>query len=203
MEDKKNIGLLIKEEVKKQDMPIVKFADSINCVRTNVYDIFRRNNIDILQLKTISKVLNRNFFKELAEDMDLINASSDSISEDTERSKVVSRFFEIVPDILENMGKSTSIIFEKDNALPDFAIKQYYITFTILDSLESRLKNPCLKISRCKKNDVEICINDVIKTISLNIIINNKTQDEWRETLKFVFDNYPEIEKWNNQIKEL
>ncbi len=203
MENKKYIGLLIKEEVKKQEIPIVKFADSISCVRTNVYDIFRRNNIDILQLKTISQVLNRNFFKELAEDMDLINASTDCISEDTERSKVVSRFFEIVPDILENMGKSTSIIFEKDDALPDFAITPYYITFTILDSLESRLPNPCLKIIRCKKNDVEICINKGCGTVSLNVIINNKTQAEWRETLKFVFENYPEIEKWNNQIKEL
>lgn len=198
MEDKRSIGLLIKEEVGKQKLSVTEFANRIHCVRGNVYDIYKRDSIDIIQLKLICKVLNRNFFKELAENMDLINSTSDYSKEEEHRRKVVSHFFEIVPDILESMGKSTSIIFEKDDALPDFAISSYNITFTILDSLESRLPNPCLKFSRCKRNDVEICINDIKGTISFNIIINDKTEDEWRETLKFVFENYPGIEEWNN-----
>ena len=200
METPKTIGMLIEYEVRKQGKSIVEFAKSINCTRTNVYNIFKRNSISIIQLKAISKILKRNFFKDLAEDIDLINMPSNNCNEDKEKHKAVSRFFEIVPNILESMGKSTSIIFAKDDALPDFAIKPYYITFTILDSLESKLSNPCLKISRCKKNDVEFCINETTGTVSLNIIINNKTEDEWHETLSFVFENYPKIEKMNNQI---
>ena len=38
-----------------------------------MYDIFKRSQIDIVQLKQISKVLRQNFFKELADDLELIN----------------------------------------------------------------------------------------------------------------------------------
>lgn len=71
--EKLTIGKLIEKEVRKQQIPITEFARLICCQRNNVYDIFKRSKIDIVQLKQISKVLRRNFFKELADDLELIN----------------------------------------------------------------------------------------------------------------------------------
>ena len=77
----KTIGEIIEREVRKQQIPITQFADMICCQRNNVYDIFRRSKIDILLLKRISEVLKRNFFKDLAEDLDLINESEEKAQE--------------------------------------------------------------------------------------------------------------------------
>ena len=67
--NKTTIGKLIESEVRKQQIPITEFAKLICCQRNNVYDIFKRSKIDIVQLKQISKVLKRNFFKELADEI--------------------------------------------------------------------------------------------------------------------------------------
>lgn len=108
--NKTTIGKLIESEVRKQQIPITEFAKLICCQRNNVYDIFKRSKIDIVQLKQISKVLKRNFFKELADDIELI--SEDDISEkEVLRQKAVSQFFEIVPNILHELGKPSTIVF--------------------------------------------------------------------------------------------
>lgn len=39
MAGKKTIGELIEYEVRKQQIPITKFAKMINCQRNNVYDV--------------------------------------------------------------------------------------------------------------------------------------------------------------------
>ena len=110
--NKTTIGKLIESEVRKQQIPITEFAKLICCQRNNVYDIFKRSKIDIVQLKQISKVLKRNFFKELADDIELI--SEDDISEkEVLRQKAVSQFFEIVPNILHELGKPSTIVFCK------------------------------------------------------------------------------------------
>ena len=108
--NKTTIGKLIESEVRKQQIPITEFAKLICCQRNNVYDIFKRSKIDIVQLKQISKVLKRNFFKELADDIELI--SEDDISEkEVLRQKAVSQFFEIVPNILHELGKPSTLFF--------------------------------------------------------------------------------------------
>ena len=58
MTNKRTIGELIENEVRKQQIPITEFAKMICCQRNNVYDIFKRSKMDIAQLKQISKVLN-------------------------------------------------------------------------------------------------------------------------------------------------
>ena len=68
MNNKKLLGKLIEEEVRRQQIPITKFADMICCQRNNVYKIFDRSSLHVDQLALISKVLNRNFFEELAID---------------------------------------------------------------------------------------------------------------------------------------
>ena len=140
--NKKTIGEIIEREVRKQQIPITQFADMICCQRNNVYDIFRRSKIDILLLKRISEVLKRNFFKDLAEDLDLI-----SETEETEKDKAVAQFFKAVPRALRQLGKDVSIILQElgdeysDCPLPDFGLPQYAISFTIGNTMKDRIGN--------------------------------------------------------------
>ena len=147
MTNKRTIGELIENEVRKQQIPITEFAKMICCQRNNVYDIFKRSKMDIAQLKQISKVLNRNFFKELAEDVELINDSKES-EEEVMKQKAVSQFLNVVPDILRKLGKSSAIVFSKldepgyeDCPTPDFGLSDYFITFTIGETLKERIGN--------------------------------------------------------------
>ena len=65
----KPIGELIKEELKRQERSVSWFARQLCCDRSNVYRIFQKNSIDTNILTRISIILHRNFFKELAEDI--------------------------------------------------------------------------------------------------------------------------------------
>ena len=47
MTNKRTIGELIENEVRKQQIPITEFAKMICCQRNNVYDIFKRSKMDI------------------------------------------------------------------------------------------------------------------------------------------------------------
>lgn len=62
-----HIGQRIKEVLKERGITVVAFARSIPCSRENVYRIFKNDNIDIHQLKRISKVLEHDFFKDISE----------------------------------------------------------------------------------------------------------------------------------------
>ena len=61
------IGLQIEEELRRQERSVSWFARKLCCNRQNVYDIFRRTNIDAELLLRISLILGRNFFDEYAE----------------------------------------------------------------------------------------------------------------------------------------
>ena len=202
--NKTTIGKLIESEVRKQQIPITEFAKLICCQRNNVYDIFKRSKIDIVQLKQISKVLKRNFFKELADDIELI--SEDDISEkEVLRQKAVSQFFEIVPNILHELGKPSTIVFCKldepeyeDCATPDFGLPDSFITFTIGDTLKERIgENKVLPIVVVHDNtnncDVEVCTNMVYGSVCVNVKLDYKTQDEWRNVLQLAFETYNRI----------
>ncbi|MBO5251429.1 MAG: XRE family transcriptional regulator [Bacteroidaceae bacterium] len=65
-----NIGTLIKEELKNQDRTASWLAAKLSCNRANVYNIFSRENIDIQLLIRISKILKRNFFKAIYEEIE-------------------------------------------------------------------------------------------------------------------------------------
>lgn len=62
-----HIGQRIKEVVKERGITVAAFARLIPCSRENVYRVFKNDNIDILQLKRISKILDHNFFKDISE----------------------------------------------------------------------------------------------------------------------------------------
>jgi len=60
-----HIGSIIKQKFEESSITIKKFADSINCERTTVYDIFERKSIDSELLLRISQVLNFDFYNEI------------------------------------------------------------------------------------------------------------------------------------------
>lgn len=61
-----HIGHLIKTEFDRQGRRAMWLASELNCNRANVYNIFHRDNIDIAMLIKISKVLQHNFFQDIA-----------------------------------------------------------------------------------------------------------------------------------------
>ena len=192
MTNKKTIGELIEKEVRKQGIPITTFADLICCQRNNVYNLFRRNKIDIVLLKRISEVLNHNFFIDLANDLDLIAENSD-----TDKDKVISQFYRVVPYVLKEIGKSNAIILgdlpdDPECPVPDFMLPDYIISFTIGNTFKERFgKNSLLPIETVtneKGIEVEVLTNMLNQTKSLNIKLDYKTEEEWRDTMTFAFD---------------
>ena len=188
---KKTIGTLIEMEVRKQ-MSITQFADAICCQRNNVYDIFRRSKIDIILLKRISEVLNHNFFQDLANDLGLID-----VDEEAAKDKAIAQFYKVVPTILREMGKDDTIISgslpdEPDCLVPDFFLPNYIISFTIGETFDERFgRNSYLPVELMRNEkgaEVELLTNLVHRNRSLNIKLDYKTEEEWRETLAYAFE---------------
>lgn len=66
-----NVGQLIKEELESQERTVTWLAKKLNCTRATVYRIFEKNSLDTALLSTISKILKRDFYKELSDDIKL------------------------------------------------------------------------------------------------------------------------------------
>ena len=62
------IGQRIKEELKRQERSVTWLAKKLSCHRTNIYNIFLRDNIDLQLLIRISRILHHNFLKDIADD---------------------------------------------------------------------------------------------------------------------------------------
>lgn len=65
-----HVGQMIKEEVERQERPITWFARKLSCSRNNVYNIFARENIDLVLLIRISRILNVNFLERISQHLD-------------------------------------------------------------------------------------------------------------------------------------
>lgn len=63
----KPIGILIKEELERQERSISWFARKLSCDRSNVYRLFQKENVDTGLLTRISLLLNHDFFADLSE----------------------------------------------------------------------------------------------------------------------------------------
>lgn len=202
----KTIGDLINEEVRRQGMPVTKFAKEINCQRNNVYDIFNRSNMDIDLLKRISKVLGVNFFQIIADDLDLVCEEADNVN--PQEQKAVSQFLDVVPKLLEKMGKNAAIFMGNpcpsdidSDCLPDFCLPDYSISFTFGKTLEERMgANRFLSFEVVRKNvgcEVETCFNKYASLQTVNIQLTYKTEEQWAETLEFAFEV---VSKWRTKI---
>lgn len=202
----KTIGDLINEEVRRKGMPVTKFAKEINCQRNNVYDIFNRSNMDIDLLKRISKVLGVNFFQKIADDLDLVCEEADNVN--PQEQKAVSQFLDVVPKLLEKMGKNAAIFMGNpcpsdidSDCLPDFCLPDYSISFTFGKTLEERMRaNSYLSFEVVRKNagcEVETCFNKCTSLQTVNIQLTYKTEEQWAEILEFAFEV---VSKWRTKI---
>lgn len=202
----KTIGDLINEEVRRQKMPVTKFAKEINCQRNNVYDIFNRSNVDIDLLKRISKVLGVNFFQKIADDLDLVCEEAENVNQ--QEQKAVSQFLDVVPKLLEKMGKNAAIFMGNpcpldidSDCLPDFSLPDYSISFTFGKTLEERMRaNSYLSFEVVRKNagcEVETCFNKCTSLQTVNIQLTYKTEEQWAEILEFAFEV---VSKWRTKI---
>ena len=74
-----HIGQLIKMELETQERTPTWLAKKINCDRTNIYRIFDRESIDTALLLRISSALNKNFFKELSQQLEGCDKSATDV----------------------------------------------------------------------------------------------------------------------------
>ena len=62
---KTHAGKKVKEHFESSGLSVSEFARRLNCHRQNVYDIFRREVIDVGLLQRISRVLGHDFVSEI------------------------------------------------------------------------------------------------------------------------------------------
>ncbi|MCF0191794.1 MAG: XRE family transcriptional regulator [Marinilabiliaceae bacterium] len=70
-----HIGQEIEACLHKQERSVAWLARQLNCDRTNIYKIFKKESIDTLLLQRISKVLNYDFFALYSDNVDDISAT--------------------------------------------------------------------------------------------------------------------------------
>lgn len=63
-----HIGQRIKVVMAQKHHSVVWMAKQINCERTNVYNIFAREDINTSLLRQFCKILDHDFFKELSKE---------------------------------------------------------------------------------------------------------------------------------------
>lgn len=193
MESKPTIGSMINDEVRRQQIPINQFAKMINCERNNVYNIFKRNTIDIQLLQRISIVLKHNFFEDLAKDSDL--ARPVPIDEkELDRLRAINQFLESVPKAFEQIGIDVAIVngtkvgLEKEIPLPDFVLSKYNITFTIGQTYETKCNgfwDNAIIFQKCNTKADMVCYWKITDGIQyLDIKIDYKSDEEWLETIQ-------------------
>jgi hypothetical protein len=199
---RETIGKRIENEVRKQEWDITKFADAICCKRNNVYNIFKRNNMDIQLLARISKVLKHNYFKDLSDDPELVDLSMRESEKDKSEVKAVSQFFEIMPDVLTRIGMRNCVTFNKNEmvgensvAFPDIILPGYLVCFTIgmrwIDKANI-LKNPLFAVQTLMSPDnvpIDIVENTLFGSVFIDIELDYKSEKLWENTMIFVKDN--------------
>lgn len=68
-----HIGEAIRAELKRQEKTVTWFAEQLPCHRTNVYRILEKSSIDTGTLLSICKILNHDFFADLAQEYERKN----------------------------------------------------------------------------------------------------------------------------------
>ncbi len=66
-----DIGKRVKEVLFEQGRSACWLASQIPCERTNVYDIFKRQDMNVKLLAQLSIVLQHDFFAELSHEIDV------------------------------------------------------------------------------------------------------------------------------------
>jgi hypothetical protein len=64
-----HIGKRIKDVLDEQGRSASWLASKIPCERTNMYDIFKREDVSVALLYKVSSILGHDFFLEISEDL--------------------------------------------------------------------------------------------------------------------------------------
>ena len=195
----KTIGKLIEEEVRKQGWVIKDFAENICCTRPNVYNIFNRNKMDVAQLELISRVLDHNFFQDLAENPALACASDPEVRKDLQNRRAVAQFFDVMPKVLRNLNIETSIVKpilknEFNDPLPDCGFSDYAIVFTLGEQLRDRFTDDRLGFFEIQteavrgNHTIDLWHNKVTHNWFVDVKLDYKTEEEWEDILLYIFD---------------
>ncbi len=206
----KTIGKLIEEEVRRQGRSITVFADEICCTRSNVYNIFERNKMDVAQLELISKVLKRNFFKELAENPELAGANNPEVERDLKNRRAVAQFFDVMPKVLRNLHIDTNIVMpiiqnELNDPLPDYGLSNYAIFFTVGERLYDRFSQESLGLFDVKTeiatggHPVDIWHNTLYHSWFADVKLDYKTENEWGDIILYLLNNCMPVIKVHNK----
>ena len=196
MDNKIIIGELIRSEVYKQGLTIKSFAEKIPCQRKNAYDIFKKDSLHTELLKRISKILKHNFFQDLADSIDI---NEEYNPEDNPHHDNITRFLDSVTDALKELGRDSTILFP-DNSdfeefdVPEYILPKYMITFTVGFCMKERFGDSNLLTIETLEDEngleIELMTNQMTKTTSINIKIDEKTEKEWYDVIKFAFEIY-------------
>ena len=63
-----HVGKMIEAELDRQGRSVAWLAKEIYCEKSNIYKMFKRKSIDLLQLIHISEVLQHNFLRDCYEE---------------------------------------------------------------------------------------------------------------------------------------
>lgn len=210
----KNIGQLIKEEVERKGLSVKEFAEKICYKRANVYKIYDKISLDTALLGRISKVLDHNFFMDIAENQILSGLEDENALQEIRNKMAVSQFVEVVPNILVKIGVEPTIFLGRPLDIPQTTpIPEYYITpyenckcfiaFSVGDFLVNKDGCALSQIAHVNKfTNTEIDLEYHIWQFKyfnasfINLKLDYKTEEEWEKTLKCIYSRY-----FNNTIK--
>jgi len=66
MENEIHIGNMIRNSMEEDGRSVGWLAKKLSCNRSNIYKIYAKSNIDMILLQRISKILQHDFFRDIA-----------------------------------------------------------------------------------------------------------------------------------------
>lgn len=161
------------------------------------------NSIDSILLARICKVLDYNFFKDMATNYQLSGINNPDAIRELNNREAIAQFSTVVPKILEKHGLEPVICFGRplefpeEFEYPDYSLANYNVTFTLNNLLCDRFEpqTNMITIQRFSKEevgvDVEVwhsCFND---SLLINILLDYKSEEEWERVILNIFSNFP------------
>lgn len=197
--EKKIIGEIIEDEVRRQGLNMGDFADKICCSRQNVYNIFKKNTIDVAQLQLISKALGRNFFVDLARDPELAGANDPEVEKELKKRWAVAQFFDAMPRVLKNLHIDTNIVVpimqnEQNDPLPDYGLSDYALFFTVGERLYDRFSKENIGIFDVQTDiapggqPIDIWHNTMNHQWFVDVKLDFKTEQQWGNIIVHLFN---------------
>jgi len=66
MKNEIHIGKMIQDKMEEGGRKAIWLAQKLSCDRSNIYKIYEKPNMDIIQLLHISQILNHDFFSDIS-----------------------------------------------------------------------------------------------------------------------------------------